>query len=176
MERFPSPNSTRIVQNSLGNADACLPLLWNRVPHSVDSKAVHYISLIVHRANLSQPQKCSLVVFTSLSTVFPWFLPTDTINFSACEDAGTIRGREQNKDGVNITRLRMLSRVLARVHSVWHEVLVAASNECSCLSRDLYCGVSCHPLRLCDVSTFAPGAPPTSCEFHYCAGTIRGWD
>ena len=53
----------------------------------------------------------------------------------------------------------------------------------ACLSRALCCGVSCHPSRLYSalnrppcrgVRTFAPGAPPTSCKFHYCAGTIRG--
>ena len=38
-----------------------------------------------------------------LSTVFPQFLPAGTINFSACQDAGTIRWREQNEGGVNIT-------------------------------------------------------------------------
>ena len=32
------------------------------------------------------------------------FLPTSTINFSACLDVGTIRGWEQNEGGVNITR------------------------------------------------------------------------
>ena len=77
----------------------------------------------------------------------------------------------------------MLSGVLARMRSVRHKVLVAANNERSCLSRDLCCGVSCHPSRLYSalerplcrgVSTFAPGAPPTSCKFHYYAGTIRG--
>ena len=34
------------------------------------------------------------------------------------------------------------------MRSVRYEVLVAASNERSCLSRDLCCGVSCHPSRL----------------------------
>ena len=73
------------------------------------------------------------------------FLPAGTINFSTCQDTGTIRGRKQNEGGVNITRQCIPSRVLAHVRSVRHEVLVAASNECSCLSRDLWCGVSCHP-------------------------------
>ena len=73
-------------------------------------------------------------------TVFPRFLPTGT--FSAHQDAGTIRGRKQNEGGVNITRQRMPSRVLARVCSVRHEVLVAASNEHSCLSRDFCCSIS----------------------------------
>ena len=50
-------------------------------------------------------------------TVFPRFLPAGTINFRACQDAGTIRGREQNEGGVNITRQRMQSRVLARERS-----------------------------------------------------------
>ena len=110
-------------------------------------------------------------------TVFPRFLSVGTINFSARQDEGTIEG------GVNITQQRMPSRVLACVRSVRHKVLVAASNERSCLSRDLWCGVSWHPSRLYSaldcplchgVSTFAPGAPPTLCEFHYCVGTIRG--
>ena len=52
-----------------------------------------------------------------MHTVFPRFLPAGTINFSACQDVGTIRGREQNEGGVNITRQCMQSRVLAHVHS-----------------------------------------------------------
>ena len=57
--------------------------------------------------------------FSYLATVFPQFLPTGTINFSACQDAGTIRGQEQNEGGVNITRQHMQSRdsVLACVRS-----------------------------------------------------------
>ena len=50
-------------------------------------------------------------------TVFPRILPVGTINFSACQGAGTIRGQEQNEGGVNITQQRMQSRVLACVHS-----------------------------------------------------------
>ena len=38
-----------------------------------------------------------------LGTVFPQFLPVGTINFSTCQDAGTIQWREQNEAGVNIT-------------------------------------------------------------------------
>ena len=38
-----------------------------------------------------------------LATIFSQFLPAGSINFSACEDAGTIRGWEQNKGRVNIT-------------------------------------------------------------------------
>ena len=38
------------------------------------------------------------------NTVFPLFLPVGTINFSACQDAGTIQGWEQIKGGVNITQ------------------------------------------------------------------------
>ena len=38
------------------------------------------------------------------NTVFPRFLPVGTINFSTCQDAGTIRGWEQIKGGVNITQ------------------------------------------------------------------------
>ena len=65
------------------------------------------------------------------------------------------------------------------MHSVQHEVLVAASNERSCLSRDLCCHASrlysALDRPLCSgVNTFAPGAPPNSCEFHYCAGTRVG--
>ena len=66
-------------------------------------------------------------------TVFR-FLPAGTINFSARQDAGTIRGREQNKGGVNTTRQRMQFGVLAHVRSVRHAVLIAASNERSRLS------------------------------------------
>ena len=113
---------------------------------------------------------CSLVIYvpwaSSTGTIFSRFLPTGTINFSARQDAATIRGREQNEGGVNITRQCMPSRVLARVRSVRHEDLIAASNERSCLSQDLCCGISCHPSRLYSaldrppcrgVSTFAPG-------------------
>jgi len=93
------------------------------------------------------------------------------------------RTQVQFKGGVNITRQHMPSRVLARVRSVRHKVLIVASNERSCLSRDLCWASAAAPTRLYNtldrppcrsVSTFAPGAPPTSCEFHYCAGTIRG--
>ena len=45
------------------------------------------------------------------STVFPRFLHPGTINFSASQDVSTIRGWEQNKGGVNITRQRMQSIV-----------------------------------------------------------------
>ena len=48
-------------------------------------------------------------------TVFPWFLPAGTINFSACQDAGTIREQEQNKSRVNITWQSMQSIVLTHV-------------------------------------------------------------
>ena len=43
----------------------------------------------------------------------------------------------------------MQSRMLACVRSAQHNVLVPASNERSCLSRDLCFGVSCHSSRLC---------------------------
>ena len=36
----------------------------------------------------------------------------------------------------------------------------------------LYSALDHPPCR--GVSTFAPGAPPTLCEYHYCAGTIQG--
>ena len=55
--------------------------------------------------------------FSYLATVFPWFFSVGTIIFSACQDAGTIRGQEQNEDGVNIARQHMQSRVLARARS-----------------------------------------------------------
>ena len=32
-----------------------------------------------------------------INTVFPRFLPMGTINFSTCQDAGTIQGWEQNE-------------------------------------------------------------------------------
>ena len=70
--------------------------------------------------------------------------------FQCMQGAGTIRGREQYKGGVNIARQRMQSRVLARMQSrvLRHKVLFAASNERCCLSRHLCCGVRCHPSRL----------------------------
>ena len=83
------------------------------------------------------------------SAVFPQFLPAGTINFSALQDAGTIRGREQNVGGVNITWQHMQSRVLAYVRSATTRSPCCCSNECGCLSRDLCCGVSCHPSRVC---------------------------
>ena len=53
---FPSPSNTWTVQNSLYNPDAHLPLLWNCAPHSVDSKTRHYINIVAHCANPSQPR------------------------------------------------------------------------------------------------------------------------
>ena len=128
-----------------------------------------YYGPVLPECNTNKPPYCL--------NFFPWVL---LISVPA---RMRVQGRKQNEGGVNITQQRTPSRVLAHVRSVRHEVLVAASNEHSCLSRDLCCGVSCHPSRLYSaldrppcrgVSTFAPGAPPTSCEFHYCAGTIRG--
>ena len=58
------------------------------------------------------------------------------------------RTRVQFEGGVNITQQCIPSKVLAHVRSVRREVLVAASNERNCLSRDLCCSVSCHPSRL----------------------------
>ena len=98
------------------------------------------------------------------------FLPTGTINFSACQDAGTIWGREQNEGGVIITRQRMQSRVLVHVCSVQHEFLIAASYEHSCLSRGLCCGVSCHSSRLYSALDHPP------CRgVSYVAPGARGW-
>ena len=63
-------------------------------------------------------------------------------------------------------------------------VLVAASNERSCLSRDLCCSVSCHSSRLYSaldrppcrgVSTFAPGAPLTRVNFIIVRVLFEGW-
>ena len=82
-------------------------------------------------------------------TVFPRFLPTCTINFSACQDVGTIPGWEQNEGRVNITRQRMQSRVLARVLSATTRgPCCCQQNERSGLNRDLCCGISYHPFRL----------------------------
>jgi len=60
----------------------------------------------------------TVVVIKIVSTVFPRFLPAGTINFSTCQDMGTIRGREQNEGGVNITRQWIPPKVLAHVRSV----------------------------------------------------------
>ena len=60
----------------------------------------------------------AVVVIKIVSTVFLRFLPAGAINFSTCQDTGTIRGREQNEGGVNITRQCIPSRVLAHVRSV----------------------------------------------------------
>ena len=45
----------------------------------------------------------------------PYFLDFFPRVLSACMNAGTIRGREQNEGGVNIAQQRMQSRVVARV-------------------------------------------------------------
>ena len=54
----------------------------------------------------------------------------------------------KNEGGVNITRQHMQSRVLALVRSAMTRGPHCCSNEHGCLSRDLCCGVSCHPSRV----------------------------
>ena len=60
----------------------------------------------------------AVVAIKIVSIVFLRFLPAGTINFSTCQDMGTIRGQEQNEGGVNILRQCIPSRVLAHVCSV----------------------------------------------------------
>ena len=54
----------------------------------------------------------------------------------------------KNEGGVNITRQHMQSRVLALVCSAMTRGPRCCSNEHGCLSRDLCCGISCHPSRV----------------------------
>ena len=70
-------------------------------------------------------------------TVFPRFLPAGTINFRACQDAGTIRGRVQFEGG-NKTRAGSISlgsacslECLRASALLRYDVLVAANNEIS---------------------------------------------
>ena len=72
------------------------------------------------------------------------------------------RMRVQFEGGVHITQQHVPSRVLVRVRSVRHKVLVVASNERSCLSQDLCCGVSCHPSKALQYTR--PSSVP-QCEY-----------
>ena len=70
------------------------------------------------------------------------------VNFSACQNAGKIRGWEQKEGGVNINWQHMQSWELACMCSA------TTQGPCCCqqwtwLSQLL--GISCHPSRLCTV-------------------------
>ena len=108
----------------------------------------------------------------------------EDIKFSACKDAGTIRGWEQNEGGVNIAQQRMQSRVLVRVRSATTQgsrccqQWVLLSQLTSLLRRPLPPLQALQCTRLffvpwCELS-FASGAPPTSCEFINVRALFKG--
>ena len=97
-------------------------------------------------------------------------------------------GGNKTRAGSISARQRMQSRVLARMRYAMTrgprccQQRARLSQPRSLLPRQLpslqafQCTrlPSVPPCELCD-QTLAPGAPPTLCEFHYCAGIIRGW-